>query len=158
MSEETNMFYGASPTIFEKAKMLRQNMTFHEKLLWEQLRSNKILGLRFKAQHPIDIFIADFYCHKLKLIIEIDGDSHNSADETAYDEGRSDEMQKLGIDTIRFSNDDIQNELSAVLRKLENKCKLLLNSDQLSTPTLKGEANLNLECKSPLEGVGGNKR
>lgn len=152
------MFYGATPSIFEKAKMLHLSMNKHELILWEELRANKLLGLRFKPQHLINTFIADFYCHKVKLVVEIDGDSHNSLDQAAYDEGRRDEMEKLGIETIRFSNGDIQSRLPEVLRHLENKCKLLLNSDQLSTPTLKGEADLNLECKSPLEGVGGKKR
>ncbi|GAB4246991.1 MAG: hypothetical protein Tsb0034_26070 [Ekhidna sp.] len=76
MNSPENMFYGATPSIFEKAKMLRQNMTRQELILWKELSANKLLGLRFKAQHPIGNFIADFYCHKLKLVIEIDGDSH----------------------------------------------------------------------------------
>jgi very-short-patch-repair endonuclease len=75
-----NMFYGATPEIFRKAKNLRNNLTFHEKKLWEELRGNKLHGLRFKSQHPIDQFIVDFYCHKLKLVIEIDGNSHLSHD------------------------------------------------------------------------------
>ncbi len=77
MNDNLNMFYGATPPIFEKAKILRNNMTRHEKLLWDELRNNRIFGLRFKAQHPIDTFIADFYCHKLKLVIEMDGQYHN---------------------------------------------------------------------------------
>ncbi|MEM9897132.1 MAG: DUF559 domain-containing protein, partial [Bacteroidota bacterium] len=62
MTDKRTMFYGASPLIFERAKELRQNMTYHEKLLLEELRANKIYGFRFKAQHPISTFIVDFYC------------------------------------------------------------------------------------------------
>ena len=54
------MFYNAKPHIFEKAKMLRENMTVAENILWERLKGKKLLGLRFRPQHPIDIFIADF--------------------------------------------------------------------------------------------------
>lgn len=80
-----SMFYGAKPHIFEKAKELRNNMTEAEKLLWGKLQKNKIMGLRFKAQHPIDIFIADFYCHKLKLVIEVDGGIHNLPENKEYE-------------------------------------------------------------------------
>ncbi len=71
-----DMFFGAKPAIFEKAKWLRENMTASEKILWDELKGHKILKLRFKPQHPIDAFIADFYCRKLKLVIEIDGGVH----------------------------------------------------------------------------------
>ena len=73
MENSDSMVYGARPAILEKAKMLRLSMTQHEKMLWQELKSNKISRLRFKAQHPIDTFIADFYCHKIKLVIEMDG-------------------------------------------------------------------------------------
>ncbi len=82
------MFYGAGPEIFAKAKILRQKMTTAEKLLWQRLKENQ-LGYRFKPQHPIDIFIADFYCHALKLVIEVDGQIHDHQKD--YDEGRTTE-------------------------------------------------------------------
>jgi len=59
------MFYNAKPIIFERAKAMRSDMTLAEKAVWGLLSSKKMLGYRFKAQHPIDIFIADFYCHEL---------------------------------------------------------------------------------------------
>lgn len=163
MTKKPDMFYGASPGIFERAKMLRQNMTKQEKMLWEEVRGNRIMGLRFKAQHPISTFIADFYCHKIKLVVEIDGDSHNSLDQKSYDEGRNDEMLQLGITTLRFSNEDIETRLREVLSQLTLKCKLLANSAHLSIPTLSrallmGEDDMNLECKSPLKGVEGKKK
>jgi very-short-patch-repair endonuclease len=71
-----SMFYNAKPHIFEKAKILRKNMTETEQKLWEELNGKKMLGLRFRPQHPIDIFIADFYCHLIKLVVEIDGGFH----------------------------------------------------------------------------------
>lgn len=113
------MFYGASPSTFQKAKMLRANMTSQEKLLWEELKGNKVDGLRFKSQHPIDTFIADFYCHKLHLVIEIDGDSHNSNDQKEYDEGRTYDMEKHGIRTLRFTNQEIENDVPSVIRSIK---------------------------------------
>ncbi len=73
------MFYGALPIHYELAKQLRNNQTEAEVFLWNNLNSLKILGVnfRFKRQHPILYFIADFYCHKAKLIIEVDGGYHD---------------------------------------------------------------------------------
>ncbi len=62
---ERSMFYNASPEIFQKTEMLRKNMTKAEMILWGRLRKNQ-LGVRFKAQHPIERFIVDFFCHKAK--------------------------------------------------------------------------------------------
>ena len=88
------MFYGASPDLFYKAKRLRENMTLPEKILWEYLKESK-LNVRFKAQDPIDIFIADFYCHALKLIIEINGEIDDNQIEK--DEARSNELENYQI-------------------------------------------------------------
>mgnify|MGYP006298791947 CR=1 FL=1 len=85
-SVERSMFYNARPEIFQRAKMLRKNMTVTEKLLWEKLR-NKQLGVRFKPQHPIGRFIVDFYCHQSKLVVEVDGEIHDQQKE--YDIGNS---------------------------------------------------------------------
>ncbi len=68
----TNMHYGASKTIFQYAEVLRKNLTEAEKIVWEKLCKNK-LGVRIRRQHPIYKYIADYYCHELKLVIEIDG-------------------------------------------------------------------------------------
>ncbi|MEM6526007.1 MAG: endonuclease domain-containing protein [Bacteroidota bacterium] len=127
MTDRRTMFYGASPAVFEKAKMLRSNMTSQEKLLWEELKSNRLYGLRFKAQHPIDIFIADFYCHKIKLVIEIDGNSHNSSDQISYDLNRTYMMNELGIKVIRFRNSEIEDNMSYVLGVVSESCHGRLN-------------------------------
>jgi len=92
---ERTMFYGAKPIIFERAKALRQNLTKAEKALWDILRKKQMLGLRFKQQHPISIFIADFYCHAIKLVIEVDGNIHNTEENKNYDKARTDELEKL---------------------------------------------------------------
>ena len=112
---EREMFYGALPDLFYKAKLLREHVTHSEKLLWERLQENQ-LGVRFKPQHPIDIFIADFYSHELKLIIEVDGESH--AHQSDYDSGRTEELNKYGIEVIRFTNEEVINDIETVLLKI----------------------------------------
>ncbi len=77
--------------------------------------------MRFKAQHPIDVYIADFYCHKLKLVIEIDGGIHQNRDQSEYDSGRTDEMGELGIKVIRFTNDQVNKQLSQTVRMIKNE-------------------------------------
>jgi very-short-patch-repair endonuclease len=119
-SIERGMFYGAKPDIFEKAKKLRENLTECEQLLWKRLDKNKVLGFRFKCQHPIDIFIADFYCHKLKLVIEIDGEIHNQKLE--YDFGRTDEMERFDIMVIRFPNKEVKEDINKVMREIVRVC------------------------------------
>jgi len=114
------MFYNAKPTIFERAKLLRANMTDAELKLWSYLRNNK-LGVRFKAQHPIDLFIADFYCHQVKLVVEVDGSIHNL--QTDYDEGRTEEIERFGIVVIRFTNDEVIHHIDKVLISIQATIK-----------------------------------
>ena len=109
ISDNVSMFYNAKPHIFEKAKALRNNMTNSELTLWEKLKGKQMLGLRFRPQHPIDIIIADFYCHPIKLVIEIDGGIHKTTEQKEYDIGRTAELNYLGIEVIRFTNEEIEN-------------------------------------------------
>ncbi len=91
-------------------------MTESEELLWEKLKGKKILGLRFRRQHPIEKFIADFYCHKARLVIEVDGEIHNYQRE--YDDGREAEIEKYDLKVIRFKNDEVINEIDNVIDKI----------------------------------------
>ena len=81
-----------------------------------------MLGLRFKPQHPIDIFIADFYCHPLKLVIEIDGGIHKSNDQRKYDIGREAELEHWGIIVIRFTNEEVENNINQIQNEIERIC------------------------------------
>ncbi|MBE0663402.1 MAG: endonuclease domain-containing protein [Bacteroidales bacterium] len=111
-SIDLNMFYGAHKNTFLKAKELRKNLTPGEKALWDCLKNVKA-ELRFKRQHPINNFIADFYCHKAKLVIEVDGEIHNHQQE--YDLSRTAEMEKFGIRVLRFSNTEVLNDIDGVI-------------------------------------------
>ena len=115
---KTDMHFGASPTIFEKARILRENMTVAEKVMWEYLSNNK-LGVRFRRQHPLGNFIADFYCHKYSLIIEIDGEVHNVPEQVTYDKERTLELENLGISVLRFSNNEVVTDIEKVIEKIK---------------------------------------
>ena len=116
LTELPDMFFGAKRDIFQKAEQLRLNLTIAERTLWERLNKNQ-LGNRFKSQHPIDIFIVDFYCHKYGLVIEIDGEIHLSQQE--YDNGRTVELEKYGLKVIRFTNKEVINDIENVIQRIK---------------------------------------
>lgn len=120
-----NLTYGATPLIFERANVLKRDMTKAEKLLWKAIRNKKLNGIKFRRQHPIGQFIADFYCHEEKLVIEVDGDIHNELAIQERDEGRTYMMEQLDLRVIRFKNDEVVNNLKDVLEKIKKSCAAL---------------------------------
>jgi very-short-patch-repair endonuclease len=124
------MYFGATPDVFKKAKELRKYETDAEKILWTKLNRNQILGLQFRRQHPIDRFIADFYCAKIKLVVEVDGSIHELPENLDYDIGRSEIMNDFGITVIRFSNEQIINEIDTTIKKIEKIIKKLMQEKQ----------------------------
>lgn len=115
-----DMHVGAKPELFRYAQEMRKNPTESEKALWNILRKLRYKGYIFRRQHPVDIFIADFYCHKLKLIVEVDGDVHESDQAIEYDDGRSAELEKYGLNIIRFTNDQVLKETEKVSFQIQN--------------------------------------
>jgi very-short-patch-repair endonuclease len=114
-----NMFYGADSKTLRAAAMLRKNMTLAELILWKKLKNRKIFNTKFRRQHPVDIFIVDFYCHEYKLAIEIDGEIHSNEEKHDYDLGRSAVLNKLGIKVIRFTNDQIVFNIDQVITRIK---------------------------------------
>jgi very-short-patch-repair endonuclease len=114
---DKNMYFGAKPDVVELAKSLRNGMTYNESLLWEKLKGKQICGVRFRRQHPISLYIVDFYCHEAMLVVEVDGEIHY--DRIDYDDGRSAEMEKFGIKVIRFTNFDVENNIEEVIKNIE---------------------------------------
>lgn len=110
-------FYGATKNTFIKAKELRKSMTPAEKVLWDKLKMNQ-LGVRIYRQHPIGQFVADFYCHKALLVIELDGEIHNKRDVRERDEGREYELKRFGLQIIRFKNDDVIGNIESVVERI----------------------------------------
>ena len=99
----------------QRAKELRREMAPAEKILWEELRANK-LGVHFRRQQVIQGFIVDFYCHQAGLVIEVDGDIHDLQKEE--DERRERVMSEMGLRVVRFGNDEVLGGLSAVVGKI----------------------------------------
>jgi len=99
----------------ERAKELRREMTPAEKILWQEVRAKK-LGVRFRRQQIIQGFIVDFYCHKSALVIEVDGDIHDlQQDEDAR---REKVLREMGLRIVRFGNDEVVKNLSAVVGRI----------------------------------------
>ena len=116
---ERHMFYGAKKNIFLKAIELRRNMTEAEEKLWQKLKDRNIFEARWKRQHPIDIFIADFYCHRYKIIVEVDGEIHMDSDVAQRDDGRTYELENMGITILRFTNKEIFENIEAVTEAIK---------------------------------------
>ena len=106
---------GAPPVSFFFAKENRKKQTTAEELLWNHLRDRRLDGFKFRRQHPIHDFIADFYCFKKQLIIEIDGDYHNQEIHSEYDKGRTSELNELQITILRFTNTEVLDDTDSVL-------------------------------------------
>lgn len=117
------MYYGAQPILFEYARELRLNETEAEKVLWGYLGNKKINGLRFRHQHPILYFIADFFCPGAKLIIEVDGGIHKLPVQFEYDRNRDNELMAYGLKVLRFTNEDVMNNIEDVIRKIAQAAK-----------------------------------
>ncbi len=123
------MFNNASHLIFELAKDLRRNMTDAESLLWNHLKAG-VNGLKFRRQHPIGIYIADFYCHKLRLIIEIDGSIHNVKEVKDNDLKRENDLKEWGNTIIRFTNDRVFKSIDSVLDEINTIVESLINNSK----------------------------
>ena len=124
-NHDEGMWKGAPSDSFSKAQFLRRNETKAEKLLWEKLRNNQLGGLKFRRQHPVNIYIADFYCHKFKLIIELDGDYHNQEEQKQKDEVRTEVLGLNDLKIIRFKNEEVEQDINQVLITIKNKIEQL---------------------------------
>ena len=124
-NHDEGMWKGAPSDSFTKAQFLRRNETKAEKLLWEKLRNNQLGGLKFRRQHPVNIYIADFYCHKFKLIIELDGDYHNQEEQKQKDEVRTEVLRLNDLKIIRFKNEEVEQDINQVLTTIKNKIEQL---------------------------------
>ena len=116
------------PPVLLRARELRHPQTPAEATLWRNLRDRNI-GYKFRRQHPIDRFIIDFYCAKAKLCIEIDGSLHFETEQEEYDKVRTEFLESLGYQVIRFTNHDVRYNIHAVVdeivRVIENRIKEL---------------------------------
>ena len=112
------MYKGAPPKHFYYSRENRKRSTESEEVLWTHLRNGKLNGFKFRRQHPISDFVADFYCHECKLIVELDGEYHNDLSQKQYDEGRTYELNELKIKVIRFTNREVLEDIAFVLHEI----------------------------------------
>jgi len=121
------------------ARQNRKNPTKSELLIWNVILKNKKMGYLFLRQKPIGKFILDFYCSKLLLAIEIDGDSHDKKEN--YDNSRDLYLEQRKIKTVRFKNEEVLNnieKIKLVLREIIEERKLILKSPFKSKGDLEG--------------------
>ena len=106
------------PTTLAYARTLRREATAPEKVLWHHLRNRQLDGFKFSRQEPIGPYIADFVCRTKKLVIEIDGVTHETTEELAHDAARTKFLVEQGYRVIRFRNEEIFGDLAPVLEKI----------------------------------------
>jgi very-short-patch-repair endonuclease len=113
MPKDSPRIRGTTQQTEEAARRLRQQLTPAEDQLWSALRGRQLLGLKFRCQHAVGRFIVDFYCPSCKLVIEVDGDIHTQ--QKAYDEARTEQLESYGYRVLRFTNEEVLNDLQTVL-------------------------------------------
>jgi very-short-patch-repair endonuclease len=105
----------------ERRKELRSSLTEAEKVLWKVLKSSKLAGRKFRRQHSIGYYIADFYCPSEKLVIELDGQQHYFEEGKLKDKERDEHLKLLGIKVLRFKNEEVISNLNDVLKRIEEE-------------------------------------
>jgi very-short-patch-repair endonuclease len=108
-----------------KARILRHSMSLPEVVLWRVLRTRPA-GLKFRRQHPAGPYVADFYCHEARLIVEIDGKAHNRGDRPMRDVARDMWFSERGLCVLRFAATDVLADLDSVVRGVVAKAESLI--------------------------------
>ena len=104
----------------EYAKSNREEMTESEKVLWNALRDN-IQGYRFRRQHAIGQYIADFVCLPAQLVIEVDGGYHQSLEQQEMDNIRTNYLEEKGFHVVRFSNEEVSTNIKGVIQIIKDE-------------------------------------
>ena len=107
------------PLPHQRARTMRNPMTRSEYKLWSALRGKKVAGLRFRRQHPIGPFFADFACLAARLVVEVDGNSHLTREQVEYDVRRTAYLRRAGYEVMRFWNVDVLTRLDIVIVQIE---------------------------------------
>ena len=109
---------GVSRPVQQAAQVLRLTMTPAEQQLWEAIRGQRLMGRRFRAQHPLGTFVLDFCCPSERLVVEIDGGVHDAPEQAAHDAARTASLEAHGYRVLRFRNEEVLTDLPAVLRRI----------------------------------------
>jgi very-short-patch-repair endonuclease len=113
----TELYNKASEKV--KRQLLRNQMPLAEQIIWERLRGKQVSGCKFRRQYSIDVFVVDFYTPELKLAIEIDGESHTGEQAQAYDAERQMFLESKGTRFLRFTNQQVMENLDQVIEIIE---------------------------------------
>jgi very-short-patch-repair endonuclease len=145
------MGYYGNRELLERARTLRSSMTKAEIILWSRLRSKQVEGFKFRRQQPLLDYIVDFYCHKLKLIIEVDGDFHSQNNIPKYDQKRDNILRLNGYQILRLSNFEVETEINLTISKIQLYIHEILSPSRgdhkMSDENIKNTRNL-----SPSQG------
>ena len=117
-----------------KRKSLRNNMPKAETVLWLKMKNKQMKGFKFRRQYSVNKYIVDFYCPELKLAIEVDGDSHYFDSNIESDKKRQEYIESKGINVLRFTNNDVYQNLTEVLSTIEKYIDK--NENHPPTPSL----------------------
>ena len=109
-----------NPKLKEFAKKLRNNSTNSEIHLWHYLKGKQLSDYSFHRQKPLLNYIADFYCHHLKLVIELDGYTHQFEQTYKKDNYKQDKLEAIGLTVLRFSDDEVLNQTQGVITVINN--------------------------------------
>ena len=101
-----------------RARKLRRHSTSAEEVLWSHLRGRSLLGLKFRRQAPIGPYVADFLCHELRLVLELDGPIHDEEAQISHDRNRDANLQALGYRILRVTNQDIRDDLESLFETI----------------------------------------
>lgn len=111
------------PDSKQNRKGLRQKLTPAEAFLWKYLSRKQLKNRKFRRQHGIDNYIVDFYCASENLIVELDGEVHMNSTQEEYDSKRTKYLESLGLTVVRFENKMVFENLSSVLKEIEENFK-----------------------------------
>lgn len=153
-----NLHQNSKAYAFENARSLRKMQTKAEQILWKELRNSQVCNLKFRRQHPFDNYILDFYNHKMKLVIEVDGEVHNDPEVAAYDKLRTNNLNETGLTVLRFTNNEVESNLEIVLQKIETwfhendlaEYELWPEEIENNTDEMSKSINDSAESKAPL--------
>jgi very-short-patch-repair endonuclease len=115
----------ASGKLYQFARDLRKAQTLPEDILWQYLRGRKLDGLKFRRQHPLVEYVADFYCHEKRLVIELDGSVHDSRINVDYDNARTNWLAELEVTVVRFRNEEVIYKMEFVIDEIRNTIKTI---------------------------------
>jgi very-short-patch-repair endonuclease len=114
----------------EKSRLLRNNMPKSEVILWSKLKDRQIDGERFLRQYGVEIYVLDFYCPRLKLAIEVDGDSHVGRDAIRRDRDSQDYIEAFGIRILRFTNSEVCENLDGVCQNIYETIEMIRKKNE----------------------------